>query len=600
LTELSSIGNSYADVVNFRTQFSDNFLLAHLNVNSLRNKFPEIHEMLRAGSLNVLTLSETKIDPSFTSSQFHVEGYRLYRKDRTSRGGGLLIYVQSHIPHRRRADLECDVPGIENIVLEVIIKDEVFLIIHMYRPPNVPIMSLNNALSSMMDKCLTQCKSVFIIGDLNVDLKSQNHALSDLLDAMSLKNIIKEPTCFKSLLNPSLIDVVLTNTPKRVLSHLNVDVDISDHHNLVCVATRLHAPRNEPRWITYRSYRKMNEGAFINDLASAPLHVSNIFDDPSDQVWFYNTVLNEVIEQHAPLKKKKLKCPPLPYMNSELRKAINVKAMLKRKYLKMKSNGAWNRYKAQRNLVTNLKRKSVNNYFKDRCTNINVDNGNVFWNAVSPFCTDKKDKGSRISLNVNNTVINDQTDVCNAFNNFFVNVSSTDEQCMTVDEANEKYSNNASVQSITSNRDPNAEVFNFQEVTSSLVEKKLKSLKVKKATGHDQIPAKILKLGASTLCTTLTPIINSCLTQSQFPDDYKLAEVRPIHKKKDVMDMGNYRPVSVLTSASKILEGIMCDQIMEFMSSTLSPMLSAYRSKYSCVNVLLKCTEDWKKALEKK
>jgi hypothetical protein len=84
-----------------------------------------------------------------------------------------------------------------------------------------------------------------------------------------------------------------------------------------------------------------------------------------------------------------------------------------------------------------------------------------------------------------------------------------------------------------------------------------------------------------------------------YPHDFKCAEVRPIFKKNDVMEMGNYRPVSILTSLSKVLEGLLCDQIMEFFDDILSPLLSAYRKKYSCVNVLLKCTEEWKKALDR-
>jgi hypothetical protein len=164
-----------------------------------------------------------------------------------------------------------------------------------------------------------------------------------------------------------------------------------------------------------------------------------------------------------------------------------------------------------------------------------------------------------VSLNIDNKIISDQVKVCNAFNDFFVNVSSDGDHCKSADEAISKYANSPSISSISMTRD-SERVFNFTPVSTSLVEAKLKKLKANKAPGHDNVPAKLLKLGAPVLSTTLTPIVNSCLTQSLFPQDYKYADVRPIHKKKDVMDMGNYRPVSVLTSASKIVEGIICDQ----------------------------------------
>ena len=127
----------------------------------------------------------------------------------------------------------------------------------------------------------------------------------------------------------------------------------------------------------------------------------------------------------------------------------------------------------------------------------------------------------------------------------------------------------------------------------------MKSLKSNKASGHDKIPAKILKIGADVLCFTLLPLFNHCIVKSVFPDDFKRAEVRPIHKKGDILSKENYRPVSVLTACSKALEGILCDQINSYLDGILSPMLCAYRQKRSCANVLLKCTEDFKQALDR-
>jgi hypothetical protein len=590
--------HSSAQLANFRKKYIKNFILGHLNVNGFRNKFAEVNDVLCNRSIDVLGLSETKIDSSFPNAQFKIEGFNMYRKDRNSHGGGLILYVPDDLPHRRRQDLEIeDVIGIEHLVVEVIMKHEKIFIILVYRPPGTLSESLINTLSTITDKCFLQCKTVFIIGDINVDCKNDNHALMDMFQAFDLCNVIKEPTCFKSVSNPSLVDVILTNTPNRVMSHLNVNIDISDFHNIVCVATRMHAPKSEKRTITYRSYRNMNDENFIIDLASAPFQVCDIFDDVDDKVWFYNAVLSDVIDQHAPLKEKKLTCTQVPYMNGELRKAINVKAMLRRKFNRYPSSAAWAKYKMQRNRVTNLKRRSMNKYFKDRCSKMKENNGKEFWETISPFFSNKKDKGSNVSLCIDGNVITDKKEVCNAFNDFFVNISDSCAPCESVETTISMYANNPSVQSINQSRYLD-QTFNFEPVTPAVVEKGLRKLKTGKAPGHDQIPARLLKKGIDILCKSLTPILNHCLTNSTFPQEYKCAEVRPIYKKNDAMDINNYRPVSVLTSTSKVLEGIMCEQIMEFFNHILSPMLSAYRKKYSCMNVLLKCTEEWKKALD--
>ena len=585
-------------VSNYKKNNPCNLILGHLNVNGLRNKFCDFYDILSDKSIDVLGLCETKIDPSFPDAQFHVDDYRLYRRDRNSHGGGILFYVLASIPHRLRHDLEhqgAASRGIEHLVLELRLKKEKMFVILVYRPPRVSVDALTETLHQVIDRCLIECKTLFIMGDVNVDCLGDKHALSDFFHVFDLVNVIRGPTCFKSVLNPSLIDVILTNSPNRILSQLNVNIDVSDFHNLVCVATRMHATRSQCRTITYRSYRRMNDSAFSADLSCAPFHVSAIFDDVDDQVGFYNSLLSDVIDKHAPLKQKKLKCAQLPYMNGSLRKAINVKAMLKRKYNRCRSRANWERYRRQRNLVTSLKRRSLNTYFQERCDDVRSDSRS-FWNAVCPFFSNKKVRHSEISLNVGDEVITDQTDVCNIFNDFFVNVASDNVKCETVNDAIAMFQSHPSVLSIAGSRNSDLN-FDFHPVDKTQVAKKLKSLKANKATGHDQIPAALLKQNADVLSVSLTPILNECLSMSVYPDDYKYAEVRPVHKKNDVMDMGNYRPVSILTSQSKILESLMCDQMNDYLNQLLSPVLSAYRKKYSCANVLLKCTEEWRKAL---
>ena len=186
----------------------------------------------------------------------------------------------------------------------------------------------------------------------------------------------------------------------------------------------------------------------------------------------------------------------LPYMNSELRKAINVKAMLRRKYNRSKTNASWNKYRLQRNRVANLKRKSMNKYFRQKCENVKISNGREFWECISPFFSNKAKKSNNISLNVDGNVLCNRNDVCNAFNDFFINVPGSSELCTNVDDAISMYENNASVQSIRNSRDQGSS-FSFHPVTSDQVELKLKNLKSDKAPGPDQIPAKLLKQGAT-------------------------------------------------------------------------------------------------------
>ena len=73
-------------------------LIDHLNINSLRNKF-EILVSSIAVNLDILMISETKLDESFPVSQFLIPGFENpIRLDRSSSGGGIMLYIREGIP----------------------------------------------------------------------------------------------------------------------------------------------------------------------------------------------------------------------------------------------------------------------------------------------------------------------------------------------------------------------------------------------------------------------------------------------------------------------------------------------------------------------
>ena len=73
-------------------------IFAHLNINSIRNKFEFLAKDL-ASNVDLLMISETKIDNSFPKGQFLVKGFcEPFRIDRNIHGGGILFYIREDIP----------------------------------------------------------------------------------------------------------------------------------------------------------------------------------------------------------------------------------------------------------------------------------------------------------------------------------------------------------------------------------------------------------------------------------------------------------------------------------------------------------------------
>ena len=73
-------------------------IIGHLNINSLRNKFEALKTMVK-GKVDILMVSETKIDESFPMAQFSIEGFtNSFRQDRDHEGSGIIVYVRDDIP----------------------------------------------------------------------------------------------------------------------------------------------------------------------------------------------------------------------------------------------------------------------------------------------------------------------------------------------------------------------------------------------------------------------------------------------------------------------------------------------------------------------
>ena len=96
------------------TKNNDRLIIGHLNINFIENKFEALASLVK-DKLDIIMVSETKIDKSFPESQFIIVGYsKPFRRDRNSHGGGLLIYIRDDIPCKeiRTQKLPDDIEGI--------------------------------------------------------------------------------------------------------------------------------------------------------------------------------------------------------------------------------------------------------------------------------------------------------------------------------------------------------------------------------------------------------------------------------------------------------------------------------------------------------
>ena len=97
----------------------------------------------------------------------------------------------------------------------------------------------------------------------------------------------------------------------------------------------------------------------------------------------------------------------------------------------------------------------------------------------------------------------------------------------------------------------------------------LASLDQSKAMGHDNISPKVLKFCASALFEPVTYLFQLCLDVGQIPADWKLHVITPLFKSGDRSSISNYRPISLLCIISKVLEKLVFDHIIDFLSTNI-------------------------------
>ena len=165
-------------------------------------------------------------------------------------------------------------------------------------------------------------------------------------------------------------------------------------------------------------------------------------------------------------------------------------------------------------------------YFFERCAG--GPKSKDFWPTIKPFLSKKgSDGGSEVILCEGEKVISDQAEVCTIFNSFFANVASDIGKDCHIDNMEE----HPSIQKIKQNLPTNTPKFSFKPVSRSEINKILSSIDSKKATGADNIPAKIIKSCISPISGVLANLINNKFQHGKFPASLKGAQVVPIHKK---------------------------------------------------------------------
>ena len=199
----------------------------------IRNKFDLLAEQV-AGNIDVLMISETKIDESFPVGNLLLPGFSVpYRSDRDSKGGGILLYVREDIPSNL---LSIENKPIEGFYVELNLRKSKSLVNCSYNPHKSSIDNHLLALSDSLDVYSSTYEEIVILGDFNVE--KENNYMKIFCKNYNFKTLIKQPTCYKNPDNPTCTDLILTNVPRSFKSACVLEAWLSDFHLMTLTVMR--------------------------------------------------------------------------------------------------------------------------------------------------------------------------------------------------------------------------------------------------------------------------------------------------------------------------------------------------------------------------
>ena len=322
--------------------------------------------------------------------------FRHSKRDRNSKGVGKLVYLRegflakSLLVYLREGFLAKRIPKFETekaetIYIEITIAKKKWCILFAYRPPNFSKTEFFEEISVTLNKALNKYDNLLLAGDLSINTLRptsdlSNH-LSDLNDTFSLTNLVTDSACFKSN-KGTLIDLMLTNKPKRFYKSHSFVTGLSDCHKLI-----VSIQKPPPKFVIYRDQKNFHESNFLRNLDSRLIQ-GELYKNCEDPYTKLSEIFSEVLNYHAPLKQKSVRGNHAPFMTTEPSKGIMTKPKVKNSYVKWLSRENFVVYEKAKNKCNSLTRKAKRKFFKE-ATKSGVMSNRTFWKTVKPFLINK-------------------------------------------------------------------------------------------------------------------------------------------------------------------------------------------------------------------
>eukprot|EP00665_Eupelagonemidae_sp_cell47_P004260 gene4260-1042_t len=495
----------------------------------------------------VIAITETHLDASFKDGAVDIPGYRIIRQDRDpkaskkNKGGGVIVYVSEDI----EVDGESKRAG-EDFELVAFDTPEKIRYVILYRVPGCKVSE--DCLKEIEKQCGKQERRL-LVGDLNMNLKVKTPVTRALHTMLGKELGMEQKVEFVTRPGKnigSIIDHVWTNMncrcrPERALNGL------SDHRAIkVCHEQRAPEMKPKQKTVEKRFWGKVGTsdiGKAVKEEMEEVMRGQDPDLDTAIKAW--NKGWKPGIKERQQKEEEMVR--------AEGARKEEAKKEFKEVAEKVKAGI----FDAKRSFWRNLLAKLPKGRITDR------KEGWGLWNKL----TGRKKK-------------------CDA------------KPDCTPDEINAAF-----LRKVENIREPLLkqplreakqrkvpEMGTFAQVTAQEVRKALAKDKGKKSCGIDEIPMDVLKRAGPGIADEIALLVNCCIKERRWPEEWKLAEVVPIWKKKgNRKEPKFYRPVSMLPAIARLVERVLAEQLKEHIrkNNVLPQFQHGFRAKHSTETALV-------------
>ena len=406
-------------------------------------------------------------------------------------------------------------------------------------------------------------------------------SVTQFLDLMFSHNFfpaINIPTRIGSTSN-TILDCIFTNSLSPALSGAILEFGISDHLPVFLFSDVPDKNKTNKVECSIRRDLKTENVARFNEWLTNELVDYTSIDSPEAALRMLQTKIEEQINNFLPIQRKNRKTTALkPWITRGILNSINTKNNLYKGYLRNKTLDNLQRFKGYKNGLVTIMRAAKKKYFQDLIEK-NKDDSGKLWKILKEVTGRNSGHTTRIeNILVDDVSYPDPQGISNGLNNFFTSIGKKLDQSIPQSQIDPTSYIHADI--------PNTCFFN--PVNSEDIKSVLKDLK-NKGNGIEPFSNKILKLLCPSISAPLSHLVNLCFLNGIFPDDLKIATVTPIFKAGDKTNPGNYRPISVISTISKIIEKCIYKRLMAFINNLniLSETQFGFRTKHSTEHALL-------------